>query len=128
MSEHTKEPWHLETSEGIHRICGSKQHPAVGVPTVAFECVYGRGIGHQDHIDECAANAHRIVAAVNACAGIPTEALEADVVRRMQALLSRIGSHGLYEDPDGNGLSKTDKRAGKLAFEIRAILAEITDA
>ena len=36
------------------------------------------------------ANARRIVAAVNATAGIPTEALEADVVRRMRHMIENL--------------------------------------
>lgn len=37
-------------------------------------------------------DAPRLIATYNACAGIPTEALEADVVRRMRELLEELAS------------------------------------
>lgn len=62
MSGHTPGPWELRTEEGLHKIIGP-HHPAVGRPPVAFHAVYGTGVGHQDRIDECLANARLIAAA-----------------------------------------------------------------
>lgn len=60
MSEHTKEPWRVERT---------------GVYSDAGKCVMGAVCG--DPIRATSeANARRIVACVNACAGIRTEALE----------------------------------------------------
>ncbi len=65
MTEHTPTPLRLVTEQGLHKIIGP-HHPAIGDPTVAFHAVYGRGVGHQDLIDECQATAERLVAAYNA--------------------------------------------------------------
>ena len=84
--QHTPWPWRL--------------HPCIPV-TIESEDPYGhgpmrvadmRGWGHLTGIGTCnfdnelafaiqCANARRIVACVNACEGIPTEALEAGVIR-----------------------------------------------
>lgn len=55
----TEGPWQLVTKSGVHRIIGP-HHPAVGNPSVAFQCTYGRGIGHEDFIEECQATAEFI--------------------------------------------------------------------
>jgi protein-disulfide isomerase-like protein with CxxC motif len=64
MSEHTKEPW------------AGKEIPltAVGLARAGFGIVF---TNHTATRDEAEANARRIVASVNACAGIPTDVLEA---------------------------------------------------
>lgn len=64
MSEHTKEPW------------AGKEIPltAVGLARAGFSIVF---TNHPATRDEAEANARRIVASVNACAGIPTDVLEA---------------------------------------------------
>ena len=83
MTEHTPEPWEL-CSEGRsdgydlwHKGVFAGIDWGLGAPTVL----------EPDDLETFKANARRIVAAVNATAGIPTEALEADVVRRMRNLL-----------------------------------------
>ncbi len=78
MSQHTEGPWML--FEGT---------PCVG-PVVA---VLGGGQGiamcgmRARPPEEAMANARRVVAAVNACQGIPTEALEGGLVVQMLAAL-----------------------------------------
>jgi sigma54-dependent transcription regulator len=67
--QHTKEPWSInewpqqDTSIGIG---------AVGTPIIARVALRDVSINEQR------ANAHRIIACVNACAGIPTVALVAE--------------------------------------------------
>jgi len=79
MSDHTPEPWRLYP-------------PGACVPhydvreRIVSDCPSGRSVS--DPISE--ADARRIVACVNACAGIPTEALEAGAVREALDLLVRL--------------------------------------
>jgi hypothetical protein len=61
MSEHTSEPWHVDTE--IWTIEDGAHNPAA-IASLAVR-------------PERAANGRRIVAAINACCGVPTEALEA---------------------------------------------------
>lgn len=64
MSEHTKEPWN------------GKNIPltASALERAGFYIVFTNNPATKD---EAEANARRIVASVNACAGIPTDVLEA---------------------------------------------------
>ena len=72
MSKHTKEPWEWGGGTAITRL------------------------GRYIHVEplrslrEASANARRIVACVNSCAGIPTEALEAGVIGEMQAAFADL--------------------------------------
>ncbi len=77
MTQHTPEPWNYKVAE--------------------WENIYGKVYGNLAIVnaqcqemfrstrllpyEEQEANAHRIVACINACAGIPTEALETGVVQ-----------------------------------------------
>jgi hypothetical protein len=63
MNEHTKEPWRVE-------YMGSDEADVIGADDTSIIC---RSTGYMSDI-----NARRIVACVNACAGIDTESLEAD--------------------------------------------------
>lgn len=62
MSEHTKEPWHTGKNHNAERFIYGEDGWAIA------ECVQTK--------DKMFANARRIVACVNACAGIPIEILE----------------------------------------------------
>lgn len=71
MSGHTKEPWRVTPDGHI----ASKGF--VPIRTPFREDAFKDGPNRSDHSDELLlANARRIVACVNACAGIPTEDLE----------------------------------------------------
>jgi hypothetical protein len=62
MSEHTKEPWAIHNSKNL-------------IAILDYEGKHLAELWQRKEYDSVA-NARRIVACVNACAGIPTEALE----------------------------------------------------
>lgn len=64
---HTKEPWHVEYDDA-------------GYITINDDTGYIMLFMKDDELEMTASNAKRIVACVNACAGITNEALEAGVV------------------------------------------------
>lgn len=68
--EHTKEPW--ETRKGIAGFQDVAILADGGIIAETFE----RGGNAYDIITPAETNARRIVACVNACAGIPTDVLE----------------------------------------------------
>ncbi len=90
--EHTKEPWIFSVADDFH--CGS---------------IMGRHGGEVFDGDFTEANARRIVACVNACAGIPNEQLERGLPA-MNALVDRI---------DGKIATLTKQRDDLLAALIR---------
>lgn len=76
MSEHTPEPWEISTHLGVtnpHYV-GVIAH--LGLNTEDNMIAVVTSPGHVVTMAECDANARRIVACVNACAGIPTGDLE----------------------------------------------------
>lgn len=83
MTKHTQEPWRVETRGNLR----ARQFIEAGQFRIA-ECL----------TRDQAANARRIIACVNACAGIPTEALEiavegdaaTDTVDRLECLAVQI--------------------------------------
>lgn len=70
--EHTKEPWHYETHPSIAGIYGGLKEKGeeIIIASLSTEASEGNQMYPDAH-----ANAARIVAAVNAVAGIPTEEL-----------------------------------------------------
>lgn len=96
MSKHTPEPWTIEceNSGGGTNISGDM------IPCIAHTHEVARvnsGAAHRALTsEEALANARRIVACVNACAGISTEALEAGTVDDIIKFLEHIhgGSYG----------------------------------
>ena len=74
VSEHTHEPW---TQDGC-RVLGQSIH---GEPNGKVVAITGVGLTRQ-------ADSRRIVACVNACAGIPTEELEGKMLADQQAALA----------------------------------------
>lgn len=71
--EHTKEPW---TADGSDVVAMVDQYP-----TVIADCLNHESVGRED----CDANARRIVACVNACAGTDNETLHQ--IARMEGQL-----------------------------------------
>ena len=92
MSEHTKEPWGVVSEKwylnGQPSIVGRN---GAGF-AVALMAPWGPAVN--DSVDKREANARRIVACVNACAGIPTEAIEAGVVDALRkAVVNLLNCH-----------------------------------
>lgn len=73
MSEHTKEPWAIDPDD---RLGMEWNNHIVSVANPDRTICFMSHDGTSENI-ECQANARRIVACVNACAGIPTGMLEA---------------------------------------------------
>lgn len=90
--QHIPEPWHIRLRGWLIVICSG-----------------GRPIAFLPLSPESFANAERIVAAVNACAAIPTQALER---RFIQSLLDFAWD--VREDTDGHDLDDTWSQAGTL--------------
>lgn len=79
-ASHTPEPW------SVHQNVGRKGE--LGVIADKAPCVIAHGFSEKHWPEVAEANARRIVACVNACAGIPTEALEGRNLRDVvEALL-----------------------------------------
>jgi hypothetical protein len=80
VSEHTKEPWTVEmvVSENYFDICCGYQIPGRESP-ILIASTYGDEDRPND-VAQGKANARRIVACVNACAGISTGRLERMVI------------------------------------------------
>lgn len=85
MSEHTKEPWRYELVMGSYLRIYSETNSGI---------VSGCGCCGSPNCED--ADARRIVASVNACAGVPTELLEqcpapfSELVRKRDELLSAL--------------------------------------
>ena len=72
MTDHTPEPWTAESQPRLSIIHGPNG-----------EHIADTGCWRDDEHPEMRANAARIVACVNACAGIPTEQLESGSVAQL---------------------------------------------
>jgi hypothetical protein len=97
--KHTKEPWSVGDNNG-------------------FTCVYAETDGEVcSGFYGSTSNAARIVACVNACANIPTEALEAGVIGEMVFALETISS--AFNDIDRS------ERYDVLFDEIKAMQAYV---
>jgi hypothetical protein len=73
---HTPEPWFVQPSD----------HPG----GLLIKPIPGQVVAQCDQVPEMEANARRICAAVNACQGISTEALEREIVAELRHVLGEI--------------------------------------
>ena len=92
MSNHTPEPWKALPHESVVFIMAGEYANGTAAASAATPCVgccdrYCHGPLH-----EVQANADRIVACVNAMAGIPDPAAEMARLRAVEAALTRIAS------------------------------------
>jgi hypothetical protein len=79
LISHTPEPWHFETQYDITTI--SSPDPTGENPYGTYIAeIDGQDVGRYTPTEQHEANARRICAAVNACQGIPTEALESGLI------------------------------------------------
>jgi len=81
---HTSEPWHV-TTRGPYTVLADAQDETIAAM---------RWRTHPEHI----ANAERIVAAVNACTGIPTDRLSGLDMAAVVAALERVVAVGHNND------------------------------
>lgn len=102
---HTPGPWAIESDTWL--IWGECHDGELGVPILRADTdhrTWGREVAHEERD----ANVERVVACVNACEGIPTEALDAGVVRELVEALEvlvgeiewEIGEEKWGRDPD----------------------------
>ena len=107
---HTPEPW----SHRGNQIEIWREHPETGTPQPQLIARV------TERLDT--GNAARIVAAVNACAGIPTAALEAGVIAEMrEALEAYLGDRdAAAQDDDGRTWCGCDA-----CCQARAVLAKL---
>ena len=99
---HTPEPWEADDF-AIEAGPGSPAAPmriAVVSDSSCFPCLDEGEVAKADA--EALANARRIAAAVNACAGIPTEALEQGVVGELLTAVRHLVEWN--RDPNGDGI------------------------
>lgn len=89
-TSHTPEPWG-DNDDGV--LLGNLDNYAGVAPVVAVVEGYD---DEANASDEARANSRRIAAAINACQGIPTEALEQGTVAEMLAALKQ--AHSLILD------------------------------
>ena len=105
MMNHTKEPWKADLRLGCFAIYPN------GQDRNCLECarddaiVYQNGRGDKSSPDgyryltaEQEANAKRIVACVNACAGITNEALENGVIKEAMELFWRVSDKAILNE------------------------------
>ncbi|HEX7125034.1 MAG TPA: hypothetical protein VF406_04555 [Thermodesulfobacteriota bacterium] len=97
MSGRYGEPWRAGRSYASVIVDG--EEPPVCPRCFAYDCpnhtdaerdriVYGGGLVAESVFDED--KRRRLIAAVNACAGLPTEALESGVIARMRELVTAL--------------------------------------
>ncbi len=90
---HSPEPWHIEPLVADHgasiAICNRHEGILAVIPPLNEDDEPDEATAQRDPHD--AANARRMVAAVNACQGIGTEALEQGVVRELLEALETAG-------------------------------------
>ena len=86
---HTPEPWHYETDYSITTIFAPDPTGQNPCGTYVAE-IDGQDVGRFATREQHEANGRRIVAAVNACRGISTEALQQGVVCELVEALDRL--------------------------------------
>lgn len=111
-ARHTPEPWEIEKGSMIvgNRIAIKQPH--------AFDWVASVQVSNMPNYEE---NARRIVAAVNACQGLSTEALEDGVVGEMIKALECIAYEKLYDTEDPLiGCEESVQRCQEIAADVLA--------
>lgn len=100
-TSHTPEPWHYQTEYSITTIVAPDPTGQNPYGTYVAE-IDGQDVGRFATRAQHEANARRICAAVNACQGISTEALEGNAVSNLLKTLRVISSYPANgnSDPD----------------------------
>ena len=108
---HTPEPWHYQMDYSIWTIAAPD--PTGQNPYGAYIAeIDGQDVGRFATCEQHDANARRICAAVNACKGISTEAMEQGVVRQLMEALEDLYN---WLTPDWQQSSLGDKARTAIA-------------
>lgn len=105
---HTPEPWHIHRLNNGWPVITSDAHD------IADFRLNGRGLSHVE------ANARRICAAVNACKGIGSEALERGIIADLRHLLGELVSAGDLDAAIDGVTDQFDAERARLNVTIRA--------
>jgi hypothetical protein len=99
MGDWTSEPW--EVSEGEHNLSSCADITAASIHSADGEWIIAQvwddievGVGEDAYSRPGKANAERIVACINACAGIK----DPSVVKELVEFARKCKKHDLYED------------------------------
>lgn len=138
MSEHTKEPWAIHPlmarivpEDHISRPIGADDDAKVDAATYAQEICAMHWPDRNRSEEEVLANARRIVACVNACAGIQTEVLETLEDKTLNELFKRQeAEYQEQRDKLLRALKMVDRHSSDVADEpwrivVKALIAEI---
>jgi hypothetical protein len=90
-TSHTPEPWRYEMDPFVSHIVAPD--PTGEFPDGIYVAEIANGddvVGRFSTYEQHEANARRICAAVNACQGIPTKALESDLVKELLKLIAEL--------------------------------------
>lgn len=85
---HAPEPWHYDMHPDVSTIFADDPTGEFGNHMYVAE-IDAEDVGRFASYEQHEANARRICAAVNACQGIPTEALESRPVRELLKLIAK---------------------------------------
>jgi hypothetical protein len=120
--EHTPEPWTLHTEGSIANIKYTKWHEADSVlGDTSHVARLNDAWICDEHGGTASINGQRIVASVNACAGIPTSALESGVIAEMRAVLDDLLSLTLDAAlGEGRELSESEESIRERALALFA--------
>jgi hypothetical protein len=123
---HSPEPWHTEPLQadrgGSIAVCNRRQGILAVIPPLNEDDGPDEATAQRDPCDE--ANARRLCAAVNACQGIGTEALEQGVIRELREALDYLLAQTVDQDLKyGIGLTEGEEDARAMAL---AALAKAT--
>lgn len=89
-TSHTSGPWHYRTEYRITTIFTPPDQAGKNPYGTYIAEIDGQDVGRFTPTEQHEANARRICAAVNACQGIPTHALESGPVRQLLKMIAWI--------------------------------------
>ena len=113
---HTPEPWYVQPSDYLGGLL--------------IKPIPGQVVAQCDHVPEMETNARRICAAVNACQGISTEALEHGIIAKLRHLIGDLLTAASDLDAAIDGVTdQFDDERAELDAAYRAaeaVLAKVT--
>jgi hypothetical protein len=130
MPKHSAEPWNIDGQGVIHVEVLPTSRRANGeaippLPKAIARTIQGYGVSLEENI----ANGKRIIAAVNATAGIPTKELEAGVIGDLKNTLQRLSDKTARANAiqhSGGHIDAEDwAELYQLTNEARALLARL---